>query len=75
MDNMLSCHFLTLFFFSPPSLSLVMNGVKKRKKRDLGALIKEHLPLEQIMFRAALDKGLLEDKWKSIPGFFKVNKK
>lgn len=44
-------------------------------KKKIGALIKEHLPLEQIMFRATLDKDLLEDKWKSILDFFKVNKK
>lgn len=49
-----------------------MNGVKAM---DISALIKEHLPLEQIIFWAALDKDLLEDKWKSILGFFKVNKK
>lgn len=52
-----------------------MNGVKKKKKRDFRSLIKEYLPLEQIMFRVALDKDLLEDKWKSILGFFKVNRK
>lgn len=50
-----------------------MNGVKKKKY--FSALIKEHLPLEQIMFQAMLDKDLLEDKWKSILGFFKVNRK
>lgn len=49
--------------------------LKKKKKGDFGALIKEHLPLEQIMSRATLDKDLLEDKWKSILGFFKVNRK
>lgn len=67
--------FSNSFIFSP-LFSFPFNEWRRRKRKGVSSsLIKEHLPLEQLTFRATLDKDLLEDKWKSIQGFLKVNRK